>query len=304
MEIRVPGGPHDELGALPGGGEAGGVPVLYQLFPALPVPGLNLPHGGQDGPLCLVRGQGIQPRLRGQLNVHAEPVRQKAQPLHQLRRRAGNGLGVDIAVEAVPLPKEGQAADHQLRGVVRAAEDPGGEKETLDIIPAVELDGEVRQLLRGKGRPPGVVAPAVDAVFAVAHAAVGQQHLQQRDAAPVGGEGVAAARRGGGGVADIPLFRGPGPAAGGTGGVILGGVGEDGQLLQDVHVFLLRLAQSRTFQAAGRQTALRERRAGCSIKSMKRKSWAVRMAAPKSVKNKVQPVIGNPPYRKFVRVLL
>ena len=63
VEVRVPGGAHDELGALSGGGEAGGVAVFDQFLPALLAPGLNLPHGSQNGSLRLVRGQGFQPRL-------------------------------------------------------------------------------------------------------------------------------------------------------------------------------------------------------------------------------------------------
>ena len=294
VEVRVLGGSHNELGTLSSGGEAGGVAEFHQFLPALPVPGLDLPHGGQNGPLCLVRGQGLQPCLRGQLDVHTEAVRQKPEPFHQFRRRSGDGLGVDIAVEAVLLPEEGQGTDHQFRGVVRAAEDPGGEEQPLDIVPPVKLDGQVRQFLRGEGRPPGLVAPAVDTVLAVVYAAVGQQHLEQCDATSIGGEGVAASRQGGGGVADIPLLRGPGSPAGGTGGVILGGVGENGQLLQDVHGFSRRISHSSTFQADGRY-ALRERRAGRSIRSMRRNSWAVRIATPRSVKNRVQPVIWKSP---------
>ena len=60
-------------------------------------------------------------------------------------------LAVDVAVEAVFLPQQPQAADHQLRGVVGAAQHAGGEEQPLDVVPAVELDGEVGQLLRGEG---------------------------------------------------------------------------------------------------------------------------------------------------------
>ena len=178
VKVGVGRGPHDQLGALPGRGEPGGVAVLHQLLPALLAPGADLAHRGQDGLFGLVRSQGFKPRFRGQLDVDAEPVCQKAQLLHQLRRGARNGLGVNIAVESVGFPQKTQGADHQLRGVVRAAVYAGGEEEPLDIVPAVELDGEIRQLLWGEGGPLGLVAAAVDAVFAVVHAAVGEQHLQ------------------------------------------------------------------------------------------------------------------------------
>ena len=234
--VRVRRGPHDQLGALAGGGELGGVAVLHQLLPALLAPHPDLPHGGQDGLLCLVRCQGPEARLRRQLDVDAEPVRQEPQLLHQLRRGAGDGLGVDIAVEAVLLPQDPQGPDHQLRGVVRGAVHAGGEEQSLDIIPAVELDGEIRQLLRGEHGPLRFVAAAVDAVFAVIHAPVGQQHLQKGDASAVGGEGVAAPGNGGCGVADVSRPGLPVPAAGGAGRVVLGRVRQDGELFQNVHL--------------------------------------------------------------------
>ena len=62
------------------------------------------PIGARMACLGLVRGQGLEPRLRRQLDVDAEPVRQEPQLLHQLRRGAGDGLGVDVAVEAVAAP--------------------------------------------------------------------------------------------------------------------------------------------------------------------------------------------------------
>ena len=274
VKVRVLGGAHDHLGALPGGGKPGRVAVLHQFLPVFPGASGDLPHGCEDGFLGLVRRQDPQSLLGGQLDVDTEPVRQKPQLLHQLRGRAGDGLGVDVAVEAVALPQDAQGPDHQLHGVVRTAEDAGGEEEAFDIVAAVELDGELCQLLRGEHGPASVVGPAVDAVLAVVDAVVGQQDLQQRDAAAIGGEAVTAACDGGAGAADIPLPEAPASAAGSAGGVIFCGIRQDAQLLRDIH-----------------QYALRVRRAGCSMASMIRKTWAVRVAMPVSTKRKVVVVI-------------
>ena len=86
------------------------------------------------------------------------------------------------------------------------------------------------------------VAAPVDAVAAVEGTHVGHQHLQQGDAAPVGGKTVAASGDGGGCVADHP---GPGAAphtAGGAGRIVFGRVRQDGQFLQNVHLTLRRAA--------------------------------------------------------------
>ena len=143
---------------------------------------------------------------------------------------------MDVAVEAVFFPKDADGPDHLLHGVVRIPQYPGGEEQPLNIIPPVEVDGQVCQFLRRKRRPPGIVAPAVDAIGAVIDTAVAHQHLQERDAPPISGEGMAAAGDGRGGVADIALPEPAADAAGGTGGVILGCVRQDLQLGKNVHL--------------------------------------------------------------------
>ena len=118
----------DHLGGLPRRGEPGRVAVdgdlPLRLRDAVP----DLPHRGEDGLLFLVRGQQGQAGGGGQLDVYAHPVGQQAQPPGEQRVGPRDGLGVDIAAEPVLLPENLQRADHQLRGVVRASDDGGGEK--------------------------------------------------------------------------------------------------------------------------------------------------------------------------------
>ena len=235
MPVGVRRGPDDHLGALPRRGEPGGVAVLHQLLLVLLQRVGNEAHWTENGLPGLVGGQGGESPLRGQLDVHAQPVRQQAQPGHELLTGPRDGLGVDIAVEPVVIAQKVQAADHPLSSVVRADQHAGGQEQSLDIVPAVKLDGQLRQLLRGEHRPACVVGAAVDAVLAVVDAAVGHQHLQQGHAPPVAGKGVAASGDGGGRVADMPRLMPPLGSAGGTGGVIFGRVGQNGQFLQDIH---------------------------------------------------------------------
>ena len=56
VQIAFRCGADNQLGALSGRSETGSMAVFGQLFPALMAPGLDLPHGGQDGALGLVRG--------------------------------------------------------------------------------------------------------------------------------------------------------------------------------------------------------------------------------------------------------
>ncbi len=233
MTVALRGGSHDHLGGLPRRGEAGGVAAGRQLlFGPGDVPA-DLPHGPQDCLPLLVRGKKGQTGGAGQLDVHREPVGQQAKPPGEGRVRPGDGLGVDVATEAVLLPEQTQRLDHLLGGVVRAAQHRGGEEQSLNIVAPVESHGQLAQLPGSEGRPGEVVGPAVDAVLAVVGADIGHQHLQQGDAPAVGGEGVAAARHGG--AAHRPRPAGAVQAAGGAGGVVLRGVRQNFQLVQQFH---------------------------------------------------------------------
>ena len=166
-------------------------------------------------------------------DFHALPVGQQSQLMGEARVCPGDCLVVDIPVEAVLRPEKAQALDHPLGGKIGVLQYRRGEKQTLDIVPPVKLDGQFRQLPGGEGGPGHVVGAAVDAVGAVIAAVVGVEHLQKGHTPPVGGEGVAAAGIGGG--ADGPGPSAPDHPAGGTGGVVFGGVGQDRQLVHDLH---------------------------------------------------------------------
>ena len=238
LVVSLGGGSHNHLGALARRGEGGRMAVKGQLLPAGGSRGGNLAHGAEDFPAALVGGQQVEAALAGQLNVDAEAVGQAAQPLDQGGAGAGDGLGVDVAVEAVFLPQQPQHLDHPLGGVVGCAQHGAGQEQTLDVVAAVKGDGQIGQLPGGKGGPGQVVAAAVDAIGTVKGTAVGHQHLQQADAPAVGGEGMAAA--GGIAAAQPP---GPAPAAraaGGAGHIVFGAVGQNGQffhhrLFHDAH---------------------------------------------------------------------
>ena len=176
---------------------------------------------------------GAQALLGGKLDVDAHPVSQKAQLGQQLPAGAGDGLGVDIAEKMIFPTEDAQGLQHELAGVVRVLHHGGGEEEPLDIVPPVKLDGQVGQLPGGEGGPAGVVGHPVDAIGAVIGTGVALQHLQESDAPAVGGKAVAAAAGHGG-----PQSAGPGRAVqtgGGAGRVVFGGVGQDGELVQQVH---------------------------------------------------------------------
>ena len=112
----------------------------------------------------------------------------------------------------------------------------GGEKESLDIIAAIEPDGEFCQFPGGECRSGHVVGAAVDAVLAVIYAVIGHEDLQQRDAASIGREAVAAARKGGTGIADHPGAGAAANAAGGTRRIVFGSICQNTQFIQQLHL--------------------------------------------------------------------
>ena len=232
MLVALRGGPNDHLGGLARRGKPGSVLILHQLPLGLSDAVPDLGHGGQNGLFLLVGAQFMEAVLAGQLNIHRKPVGQLTQPLGKERVGPGDGLGMDIAMKAVLLPQEGEGRYHLLSGAVGADPHRGGEKQPLNIVAPVESGGQLRQLPWGEGRPGQVVGPAVDAVGAVVDAAVGVQYLQKGDTPAVGREGVAAP---GGHGASHALAPPPVHPAGGAGGIILGRVRQNGQLIHQVH---------------------------------------------------------------------
>ena len=194
----------------------------------------DMPHGGQDGRTRLVGGQKPQALPARQLQIHRETVGQAPQLVDELHRGAGDGLGVDVAAKAVLLPQDAQGLDHEFGGAIGASGDARGEEQPLDVVATVEANGEVGQLARRKcGSGCLGVARAVHAVAAIVDADVGHEHLEQRDAAPVRRERMAASRLGGRAqLSGLARALNPG---GGASHVVLRRIGQNLQLLDDVH---------------------------------------------------------------------
>ena len=96
--------------------------IERELVLRLPYALRDLVHGPQHILAALVRREALQALARGQFEIDAHAVGQPTQPGDQPFVRAGNGLGVDIAAEAVLLPQQRQRAYHQFHGVIRAAD--------------------------------------------------------------------------------------------------------------------------------------------------------------------------------------
>ena len=177
----------------------------------------------------------LQAGLGGHLDVDAEPVGIPAGPAQQLVAGIRDGLEVDVAAEVMHLAQRLRHPHHLFHRVVGALDDPAAEEQALDGVAAVEVQRQPHDLLDAEARPRHVARRPVDAVQAVVLAMVGQQDLEQRDAAAIGRVAVADAhafRRADAGAADGIA---PVGAAGRAGGVVLGGVGQDGELAVEVH---------------------------------------------------------------------
>ena len=233
MAIRLRRRTNDHLGALPSRCKSRRVPVYRQLPLALGALHSDLPHGAQDRRFLFIRGQLVQADLAGQLDIDREAVRQQPDALHQQRVRTGDGLGVDVAVEAELFPQNAQCFNHQLHRAVRRVQHRAGQEQPLDVVAAVEANGQLRQFPRGKSSPRAVVGAAVDAVAAIVGADVGIQHFQQRNAAAVRGKGMADARLCA--AAQAAVLSGTLHAAGGAGHIIFGAVSQNFQLFRKIH---------------------------------------------------------------------
>ena len=233
LQVTFGGGSHDQLCALSRRGKPGRVAVFDHVLPALGNAVPEKAHGRQNILPLFVGRQQLQTGLRGQLDVDAHAVGQQPQLGEQRGTGPRNGLGVDITVKMVFLPQDAQGLQHELAGVVGIVDHRAGQKQSLDVVAAVKLHGQIGQLPGREGSAPGVVGAAVDAIGAVIAAGVALQHFQQGDAPPVGRKTVAAAAGHG-----CPQSSGSGSpihAAGGAGGIVFGGIGQNGQFFQHIH---------------------------------------------------------------------
>ena len=125
-------------------------------------------------------------------------------------------------------------------GVVGALDDAAGEEQPLDAIAAVKVQRELHHLIDCEARPGHVAGHAVDAVQAVVLAEVGEQNLEQRDAAAVRRVAVAYAHALGRAHA-APAHRvARRSAARCAGRVVLCRVGQDGEFGLQFHCMNLR----------------------------------------------------------------
>ncbi len=156
-------------------------------------------------------------------------------------------------------------AHHLFHRIIGGANDARGQEQPLDIIAPIEFDRQPDDLFGGKPCSFDIAGGAIDAIGAVIDAEIGHQDFQEGNAAPVRGIGMA----------DSGAFGRAQPAACGripfrraarcAGGIIFGGVGQDGKtILQRFPHYLfticsLSMRQAIIAEIAEKQATSREK---------------------------------------------
>ena len=83
-----------------------------------------------------------------QLDVDTDTVGIAPGFLDEMLRSLGDCLEMDVTAKIVFLPEELGDADHEFHRVISITDDPAAEKEPFDVIPFVEIEGELYDLLR------------------------------------------------------------------------------------------------------------------------------------------------------------
>ena len=181
-------------------------------------------------PCAFLRRQPRQARFARQLDVDADAIGIATGLREQLGTRIRNRLEMDVAAEIVLLTQRAGDAHELLHRVVGIANHAGAEKQAFDVVAAVEVERQLHHLFDAEARARRIAGAPVDAVQAVVDAEVGEQDLQQRDAAAVGRVAVADAHalgRAHAAGAERMLLAG---SAGSAGCVVLGRVRQHRQL--------------------------------------------------------------------------
>ena len=200
---------------------------------------MQLAHRSADAVRLFLRRQLLQTGFRRQFHVDAEAVGIPAGGGEQLRRGLGNGLQVDIAREPMILAQATGDLHELLHRVIAVADDAAGEEQAFDVIALVELQRQPYDFGRGEACARHVAGHPVDAVGAVVDAEVGQQDLQQRHAAAVRRVGVADPHPFRASHAALAQRMALAGATGRAGGIVLGRVGQDRQLVLQMHAPIL-----------------------------------------------------------------
>ncbi|MNK71998.1 hypothetical protein D3C87_914640 [compost metagenome] len=224
-------GADNQLCALPGRGELRRARFVQHGLHAS-VDGVHRLFDRSD---VLLRRQHLQAGIGGQFDIDAQAIGVAASLFNQCRIGFGNGLEMDVPAKLMLFTQQLRHPHQLLHGVVRRTNDAGTEKQPADAVTPVEIHGQRHDFLGGETSARNIAGAAVDAVLAIVKAEIGQQNLQQRHAAPVRRVAVADAHAICRAQPALAFGAALGRAAARAGGVVLGGVGEDAQLVDDLH---------------------------------------------------------------------
>ena len=220
-------------------------------------------HRLADDERVLLRGQTDERLVDRQFDIHRKPIRRPAGALHQILRRSGDRLEMDVAAEIVVASQRLGDADHLLHRMVFRFRYARREKQSLDHVAAIKAERERYDLLDLEARARRVARQAIDAKSAVVDAEIREKHLEERNAPPVRRVGVADARARRRSepfaVARVSTAR----AGGRAGRVVFRGVRKDSQLplkaCLDLNVHGLFLTQPRRLAKMARSGWSRKR---------------------------------------------
>ena len=141
---------------------------------------------------------------------------------------------MNIPAKKILPPKLQKRLIQQLHRIIRTLYNPRTQKKPLNIIPPIELHGQLTDLIRRKRCPRHIIGPPVQAILTVKNTLIGKQNLQKRNTPPVCRKAVT----------DPRLHTIPNPIpgissghpAGCTGYIILCRIRQNPQLLHNGHI--------------------------------------------------------------------
>ena len=164
---------------------------MFPFFRAFESSLTNVFHRQIHAAMVFLGSQHLEICFGRDFEVHAQTVGIQSGFAYQFPAGSGDAFQVNIAVETMNRTQVFCHPHQTFHGVIGITYHTRAQEQSLDIVPAVKLHGQVHQFAHRQSGTRYVVADTVDTIGTIVYAVVGKHDLEQRNAPAVFGKAMA-----------------------------------------------------------------------------------------------------------------